>query len=145
MRIGILNGPNLNMLGSRDVAIYGSTTLSQVEALCAERCAQHGFDLDFFQSNHEGALVDQIQAWRGHAGLIINAGALSHTSIAIPDALELADGPIVEVHISNIHGREPFRHHSFISSVATGLIVGMGANGYALAIDGLAAQLKPTP
>lgn len=142
MKLGILNGPNLNMLGSRDTAIYGSQTLADIEALAGERCAHHGFELDFFQSNHEGALVDQIQAWRTHAGLIINAGALSHTSVAIHDALELVSGPIIEVHISNIHRREDFRHHSFISSVATGLIVGMGANGYALAIDGLAAQLK---
>ena len=142
MKLVILNGPNLNLLGSRDPAVYGSQTLADVEADCAAACAQHGFDLDFFQSNSEGALVDHIQASRDAAGLIINPGAYSHTSIAIHDALEVLTCPIIEVHLSNIHAREEFRHKSYVSRLATGVIVGLGAAGYGLAIQALAQRLN---
>ena len=141
MKLVILNGPNLNLLGSRDPAVYGSQTLTDVEADCAAACAQHGFDLDFFQSNSEGTLVDKIQASRDAAGLIINPGAYSHTSIAIHDALEVLGCPIIEVHLSNIHAREEFRHKSYVSRLATGVIVGLGAAGYGLAIQAMAQRL----
>lgn len=142
MKLVILNGPNLNLLGSRDPAVYGSQTLADVEADCAAACAQHGFELDFFQSNSEGTLVDHIQASRDAAGVIINPGAYSHTSIAIHDALEVLTCPIIEVHLSNIHAREEFRHKSYVSRLATGVIVGLGAAGYGLAIQALAQRLK---
>ncbi len=141
MKLVILNGPNLNLLGSRDPAVYGSQTLADVEADCAAACAQHGFDLDFFQSNSEGTLVDKIQVSRDAAGLIINPGAYSHTSIAIHDALEVLGCPIIEVHLSNIHAREEFRHKSYVSRLATGVIVGLGAAGYGLAIQAMAQRL----
>ena len=141
MTIAILNGPNLNMLGLRDAAVYGSQTLGDVKDLCAARCAEHGLDLDFFQSNSESALIEKIQESRRAQALIINAGAYSHTSIALRDALELMEGPIIEVHISNIHARETFRHHSHISAIATGLIVGLGVKGYGLAIDAAAEMI----
>ena len=141
MKIAILNGPNLNMLGQRDPGLYGTTTLAEIETLCTRRCATHGFDLDFFQSNCEGALVDKVHASRDCAALIINAGAYTHTSIALHDALQLIAAPILELHLSNIHRRESFRRRSYISLVATGLIVGLGANGYGLAIDAVADLL----
>ena len=138
MKLAILNGPNLNMLGSRDPKLYGHETLDDVRALCQVQCDIHGFTLDFFQSNHEGALVDKIQQSRDAAALIINAGAYTHTSIAIHDALEILQCPIIELHLSNIHARESFRHHSFISKQATALIVGLGAKGYGRAVDAAA-------
>jgi len=141
MTLVVLNGPNLNMLGARDPQIYGAHTLKDVEALCQERAQAHGLALDFYQSNHEGALVDKIQASRGAVGLVINAGALSHTSIAIHDALELVEAPIIEVHISQVYRRETFRHKSYVSAVATGLIVGLGIAGYGHAIDAIAAHI----
>lgn len=141
-RILVLNGPNLNLLGSREPATYGSATLADIEALCRAEAAQHDFDLDFRQSNHEGELVTWIQEAReGADGLVINPAAYSHTSVAIHDALRMLDAPIIEVHLSNIHTREAFRHHSFVSSVATGVICGLGPLGYRVAIIALAEKL----
>ncbi|MES2984438.1 MAG: type II 3-dehydroquinate dehydratase [Pseudomonadota bacterium] len=137
--ITILNGPNLNMLGQREPEIYGHVTLADIEALCAEAAAQHGFTLVFKQTNHEGELVEWTQAaGRDSAGLIINAGAYTHTSVALHDALKTVGVPIIEVHISNIYQREPFRHHSYISPLAKGVICGLGPQGYVLAIAALA-------
>lgn len=139
----VLNGPNLNLLGSREPAVYGHDTLADVEALCVKAAAAHGRAVDFRQSNHEGVLVDWIQEARAaHAGLVINPAAYSHTSVALHDALAALEGkPIVEVHISNIHKREPFRHRSYVSSVADGVIAGCGVQGYALAIARVCALL----
>lgn len=135
----IVNGPNLNMLGVREPAIYGSDTLEDIEQACADRGAELGIAVDFRQSNHEGEIVTWIQGARSaHDGIVINAGALTHTSIAIHDALALAELPVIEVHISNIYKRESFRHHSFIAPVAKGVICGLGAHGYVLALDALA-------
>ena len=140
----VLNGPNLNLLGTREPEIYGRETLADVEALCAAAAAEHGRTVDFRQSNHEGVLVDWIQeAGDGHAGIVINPAAYSHTSVALHDALAALDGkPVLEVHISNIHRREPFRHHSFVSSVADGVIAGCGVQGYALAIARVCTLLE---
>ena len=139
----VLNGPNLNLLGAREPEIYGRETLADVEALCAKAAAEHGRGVDFRQSNHEGALVDWIQQARTeHAGIVINPAAYSHTSVALHDALAALDGkPIIEVHISNIHKRERFRHHSYVSSVADGVIAGCGVQGYALAVARVCALL----
>ncbi|MGC6472251.1 MAG: type II 3-dehydroquinate dehydratase [Parvibaculales bacterium] len=140
--IHIVNGPNLNLLGTREPEIYGTTTLADIEAMCATRAEQHGLTTKFFQSNDEGELVTIIQAARQEAnGLIINAGAYSHTSVAILDALQAVEAPIIEVHLSNIFAREEFRHHSYVSGVAAGVICGLGAQGYSMAIDALAARL----
>lgn len=134
--IQVLNGPNLNMLGTRETSIYGTATLADVEKLCRERAGKLGFEIAFHQSNHEGVLVDWIQAARDTAAaIVINPGAYTHTSVAIMDALQAFAGPIVEVHISNIHRREEFRRHSFVSKVATGVICGLGIGGYALAVE----------
>ena len=132
----ILNGPNLNTLGTREPHIYGHDTLADVEALCVKAAAEYGRTVDFRQSNHEGVLIDWIQEARTqHDGLIINPAGYSHTSVALHDALALLEGkPILEVHISNIHKRESYRHHSYVSSVANGVIAGCGVQGYALAI-----------
>jgi 3-dehydroquinate dehydratase II len=138
--IYVLNGPNLNLLGTREVAIYGSDTLESIKSKCEAEAKQHGLAVEFRQSNHEGVLVDWIQEAKQKAGgLIINGGAYSHTSIAIHDALRLCDLPVIEVHLSNPFAREPFRHHSMISPVAKGLICGLGASGYVLAISAAAA------
>ncbi|MGC5049118.1 type II 3-dehydroquinate dehydratase [Micrococcus porci] len=138
----VLNGPNLNMLGTREPEKYGSETLEDVRALTAVRAAEHGLEVDFRQSNHEGELVDWIQEARtGFSGILINPAAYSHTSVAIRDALAAVPAPIVEVHITNIHAREEFRHHSFVSGVATAVIAGAGTQGYALGVDVLAARL----
>jgi len=135
----VLNGPNLNMLGKREPAIYGATTLGDVERLCGEACAAKNLRLDFRQSNHEGELVTWCQdARETHAGIIINAGAYTHTSIALHDALLSAELPVIEVHISNVHAREDFRHKSFISPIAVGVICGLGPRGYTAAIDAMA-------
>lgn len=132
--ISVLNGPNLNLLGLRQPEIYGHATLADVEASCRAALAE-GFDLSFRQSNHEGVLVDWIQEARGAAcGIVINPGALSHTSIAILDALNAFDGPVIEVHVSNIHRRESFRHRSFVSLRADGVIAGLGVDGYAYGV-----------
>ncbi|HWV42644.1 type II 3-dehydroquinate dehydratase [Pseudorhodoplanes sp.] len=138
----VLNGPNLNLLGTREPEIYGRATLKDVEALCRDAGQRHGFEIVFHQSNHEGALVDWIQeARRKAAGIVINPAAYTHTSVAILDALLASDLPVIEVHISNVHAREPFRRHSYISPAARAVICGFGVNGYVLAIDGLAAML----
>ncbi len=135
----ILNGPNLNMLGVREPAIYGAETLDDIEALCLERAEALSIAVDFRQSNHEGELVSWIQQARGeHDGIILNAGAYTHTSIAIMDALLLTELPVIEVHLSNIFRRETFRHHSYVSPVAKGIICGFGGQGYLLALDALA-------
>jgi len=151
----VLNGPNLNLLGSREPAVYGAQTLADVETLCRSAASMHGWRLDFRQSNHEGELVDWIQeAGRGHAagdvtGVVLNAGAYTHTSVALHDAMKAVTVPVIEVHLSNVHARESFRHQSFLSAAAAGIVVGFGADGYALAIDGLgrrhAAARKATP
>jgi 3-dehydroquinate dehydratase-2 len=141
--VHILNGPNLNLLGTREPEIYGTTTLADIESRCASRLKAHGLELAFFQSNDEGELVSLIQSARQSAsGLIINAAAYSHTSVAILDALQTLSQPIIEVHLSNIYARESFRHHSHISQVATGIICGLGAQGYEMAIDALAAHIQ---
>lgn len=141
--IGLLNGPNLNLLGERDPTRYGSTTLAEIVESLFTAAAAKGFALEHVQSNSEGALIDAVHAGRQRwAGLIINPGAYTHTSIALRDALEILTVPIIEVHLSNIHAREPFRHHSFVSSLAKGVIVGLGPRGYLLALDGLLAMLS---
>ncbi len=144
-KILLINGPNLNLLGTREPHIYGATTLADVEnGLKAEASAQ-GLQLDCFQSNHEGAIVDRLHAARGEgvAFVIINPGAYTHTSVAIRDAFAGTAIPFVEVHISNVHKREPFRHHSYLSDVAEGAIVGLGTQGYALALQYIIARLRP--
>jgi 3-dehydroquinate dehydratase-2 len=139
----VLNGPNLNLLGVREPKTYGSETLADIEEACLERAAGLDLALDFRQSNHEGQLVDWIQEARESAdGIIINAGAYTHTSIAILDALRACELPIIEVHLSNIFAREPYRHHSYISSVARGMICGFGAQSYILALDAIAYVLE---
>lgn len=140
----VLNGPNLNLLGSREPAIYGSATLADVQALCEQACARHGLALAFHQSNHEGALVDWIhEAGRLHAqgklaALILNAAAYTHTSVALLDAVKGTGVPLVELHISNVHARESFRHHSYLSAAARAVLCGFGVAGYGLAIDAVA-------
>ncbi|MBS1181844.1 MAG: aroQ [Proteobacteria bacterium] len=140
----ILNGPNLNLLGTREPGIYGSLTLADIEANCRDKAAMLGFStVEFRQSNHEGELVDWIQeAGRRGAGVVMNPGAYTHTSIALHDAIKGTGVPVIEVHISNVHARESFRHRSFVSPVAAGVIVGLGPLGYALALEALAGLLK---
>jgi 3-dehydroquinate dehydratase-2 len=140
----VFNGPNLNLLGTREPQIYGAQTLADVEALCRKACEQHGLKLDFRQSNHEGELVTWIhEAGRAQAqgqavGTVLNAGAYTHTSIALHDAIKGAGALVIELHISNVHAREAFRHHSYISPAAKAVMAGFGVPGYALAIAGLA-------
>jgi 3-dehydroquinate dehydratase-2 len=137
----LVNGPNLNLLGTRQPEVYGATTLAEIEAAVSALAAQFGLAVRAVQSNHEGALIDAIHAARGEcAGIIINPGAYSHTSIAIRDALSSVDLPVVEVHLSNIHAREQFRHHSFVSAVAEVVIAGAGPAGYEYAVRHLAAK-----
>ncbi|MDZ5649322.1 type II 3-dehydroquinate dehydratase [Nitrospirillum sp. BR 11828] len=141
----VLNGPNLNMLGIREPHIYGAETLEDIENACQETAARLGLEIDFRQSNHEGELVTWIQDARGeHDAIILNAGAYTHTSIAIHDALSAVGLPVVEVHLSNIFRREPFRHHSYVSPVARGVICGFGSQGYLLALQA-AARLIDSP
>jgi 3-dehydroquinate dehydratase II len=138
----VLNGPNLNLLGVREPAIYGRDTLGDIEARCRSRGATLGLEIDFRQTNHEGQLVDWIQEARlSAAGIVLNAGALTHTSIALLDALSAADLPVIEVHLSNIFRRERFRHHSYVSLAATGVICGLGARGYELALEAVAGLI----
>ena len=138
----ILNGPNLNMLGVREPAIYGSQTLAEIEEACLERAATLGLAVDFRHTNSEAQLIDWVQEARESAhGIIINAAAYSHTSVALLDALTVSELPIVEVHLSNIHRREPFRHHSYVSRIARGVIVGLGGHGYELALEAMARLL----
>ncbi len=132
----IINGPNLNLLGDREPEIYGSETLADIEARARDHAASLGFEIDFRQSNHEGDLIDAVHEARGKAcAVIVNAGGLTHTSIALLDALNAFDGLIVEVHLSNIHRREAFRHHSYVTAAATGSICGFGSHGYVMALD----------
>jgi 3-dehydroquinate dehydratase-2 len=139
----VLNGPNLNMLGTRETDIYGTMTLADIEARVTARATQAGYDIDFRQSNSEAELVDWVQEARGRiAGLMINAGAYTHTSVALLDALRVLDEPIVEVHLSNIFRREAFRHHSYVSQVAAGMITGFGPHGYELGVDALVRILQ---
>jgi 3-dehydroquinate dehydratase-2 len=141
----VLNGPNLNLLGLREPEIYGSDTLNDIEDRVTARAKELGFAVVFRQTNLEGTLIDWIQEARGKAaGIIINPAAYTHTSVALHDALKAVDVPIIEVHLSNIHAREEFRHHSYVSPVASGIIVGLGAHGYELALDGLARIVAPT-
>lgn len=138
----VINGPNLNLLGTREPEQYGTSTLADLEQLAMTAAQAHGFTVNCFQSNHEGLLLDAIHAARGTAvGLIINAGAYTHTSIALRDALAAVQLPAVEVHITNVHQREEFRHHSYLSTVCAAVIVGAGVHGYKLAIDYLAQAL----
>ncbi len=133
----LLNGPNLNLLGSREPATYGATTLAEIEAAAQAQAHAAGAELAFFQSNHEGALIDRIHAAQKEQvdAIIINPGGLTHTSVALRDALAAVAIPFIEVHISNVHQREAFRHHSFLSAIAKGVICGLGTDGYRLAID----------
>jgi 3-dehydroquinate dehydratase II len=143
MKVLLLNGPNLNLLGTREPAIYGAATLADVEAMCRTEGAALGLEVATFQSNHEGALVDRIHAARdeGVRFVVINPGALTHTSVALRDALAGVAIPFIEVHISNVHKREAFRHHSYLSDIAEGVIVGLGTIGYRLALQAAAAKL----
>ncbi|SDG50628.1 MULTISPECIES: type II 3-dehydroquinate dehydratase [Thalassobaculum] len=135
----VLNGPNLNMLGVREPTIYGSDTLTDIEAMCQERGEALGLGVDFRQSNFEGELVTIIQQARdSHDGIILNAGAYTHTSVAIRDALSVAELPAIELHLSNTYRREEFRHHSYLSGVVDGIIAGFGARGYVLALEAMA-------
>ncbi len=139
----VLNGPNLNLLGTRQPDVYGHTTLQMIEDLCVSHGQSLGQTVTHLQSNHEGAMIDAIHAARGaQDGIVLNAGAYTHTSIALMDAIASAEVPVVEVHLSNIHAREPFRHTSYIAPVAIGQICGFGAQGYVMALDALAAHLK---
>ncbi len=143
-RILVLNGPNLNLLGQRQPEIYGAATLADIEAVCLAAGERLRLDVTCAQSNHEGVLIDRIQAARGAVeGIVINAGAYTHTSIAILDALNAFEGRVMEVHISNVHRREAFRHQSHISQRADGVIVGCGIQGYVLALERLATLLQP--
>jgi 3-dehydroquinate dehydratase-2 len=139
----VLNGPNLNLLGTRKPEVYGHTTLADVEEMCREEAAALGLDAEFRQSNHEGAIIDWIHEFGAAArtgdclGAVYNPGAHTHTSVAIHDAIEGAELPVIEVHISNVHAREEFRHRSFVSPVARGIVIGFGVTGYLLALQGL--------
>ena len=138
----ILNGPNLNLLGVRDPSVYGHDTLADIEERCLARAAGLDLQIEFRQTNHEGQLVDWIQEARESAeGVILNAGALTHTSVAVFDALSAAGLPVIEVHLSNIFRRESFRHHSYVSLAANGVICGLGAQGYELALDAIASLI----
>ena len=139
----ILNGPNLNLLGQRQPEVYGHTTLADIEAMCRATADSLGVSLAFQQHNSEGDLVDQIHAARGtHDGIILNAGAYTHTSIALMDAVSSVELPVIELHLSNIHAREEFRHVSYIAKVALGVICGFGARGYTLALEAMHDHLK---
>ncbi|MBL4733704.1 MAG: type II 3-dehydroquinate dehydratase [Rhizobiaceae bacterium] len=143
LSILLINGPNLNLLGTREPEIYGSQTLADVEHLCLSHAKTLGMDLAAFQANSEGAIIDAIHDARGkHQIIIINPGAYTHTSVAIRDALSGVAIPVYEVHLSNVHAREPFRKHSYISDIAVGVICGLGSQGYLAAIDAIAASHK---
>lgn len=140
--VWVLNGPNLNLLGTREPSVYGRQTLADIEAACRKRADALGLDIDFRQSNSEATLIDWVQAARSTAaGIVINAAGYTHTSVALMDALSAVELPVIEVHLSNIHRREEFRHHSYISPVARGVIVGLGGHGYELALEALARLL----
>lgn len=143
MKILVLNGPNLNLLGTREPELYGASTIDDVHALCVKTARALGFEADCFQSNHEGELIDKIHAYgklhkEGSAlGAVFNPGAFTHTSVALHDAIKGSGLPVIEVHISNVYARESFRHHSYVSPVARGTVIGLGTAGYELAIRGL--------
>jgi 3-dehydroquinate dehydratase-2 len=140
--IYVLNGPNLNLLGTREPHIYGRSTLKDVEKLCRKVAEARGFVVEFRQSNHEGVIVDWIQEAGANriAGVVLNPGGLTHTSVAVHDAIKAINVPVIETHISNIHAREPWRNHSYVSFAAKAVICGFGIQGYALAIEGIAAM-----
>ena len=144
----VMNGPNLNLLGQREPEQYGRTTLADVETLCRSTGERLGVEINCLQSNHEGVLIDAIhEAGRGVKdgsviGIVFNAGAYTHTSVALHDAIKGAEVPVIEVHISNVHARESFRHHSYISPAAAGIVVGFGIEGYVLAIEGLLRKFQ---
>jgi 3-dehydroquinate dehydratase-2 len=141
-KILVIHGPNLNMLGQREPDIYGHQSLAEIDARLQERGRELGMNVETFQSNHEGALVDKIQQAAGIVnGVVINPAAYTHTSVAIRDALAMLDIPIVEIHLSNIHHREPFRHQSMIADIVAARIAGFGSNGYTLALEGLVGML----
>jgi 3-dehydroquinate dehydratase-2 len=144
MKILLLNGPNLNLLGTREPQVYGATTLAEVEADFRAQGAALGAEVDCFQSNHEGALIDRVHAARtdGTGFIVINPGALTHTSVALRDALAGVAIPFIEIHISNVHKREAFRHHSYLSDIAAGVIVGLGVAGYRLALQAAVERLR---
>lgn len=143
MTILLLNGPNLNLLGTRQKEVYGGTTLAEIEEMTRVHAQSHGFELNSLQSNHEGVLLDAIHdAKKSARGIILNAGAFTHTSVALMDAISSVELPVVEVHLSNIHAREPFRHKSYIAPVALGQIAGFGSQGYLLAVDALVQHLS---
>ncbi len=143
MRIGVLNGPNLNLLGTREPAVYGTTTLAQIDERLAVVGRELGVDVECAQRNGEGELIDLLHAWRESVqGIVINAGAYTHTSLALRDALAGIAVPFVEVHLSNIYAREPERRHSMLASAALGLITGLGADGYEYALRGLVSRLQ---
>lgn len=140
--VAVLNGPNLNLLGTREPGLYGTATLAEVEALCRERAERHGLALEFRQSNHEGELIGWVQECRGRArGIVINPGGYTHTSIALLDALLASELPVIEVHLTNIHRREPFRQTSVTAKAALGVIAGLGPAGYALAVEAMAGLI----
>lgn len=143
IRILVINGPNLDLLGTREPSVYGAVTLEEINRAIARHCESAGLAVDFFQSNHEGEIVEAIHAARGkYAGVVINPAAYTHTSVAIRDAIAAVGIPFVEVHLSNIHGREEFRRHSFTAPVCVGQISGFGADSYILGIEGLRRVLE---
>lgn len=143
MLIAVLNGPNLNLLGQREPEVYGRTTLSEIEALVREAAREHGAQVEWFQSNHAGALVDAVQGLRGRVdGALINAAALTHSSLALRDAVLAVRVPFVELHLSNIFAREPERRHSVIADLAIGLVTGFGVQSYLLALQALVGRLR---
>jgi 3-dehydroquinate dehydratase II len=143
MRISVLNGPNLNLLGQREPEVYGRTTLNEIEAMVREAARGYDAEIDWFQTNHEGALVDAVQALKGRAdGALINAAALTHSSLALRDALLAVQVPFVELHLSNIFAREPARRHSMIADLALGMVTGFGPQSYLLALQALVGRLR---
>lgn len=142
MKISIINGPNLNMLGVREPEIYGSLNLADIESACLTEAQKLGAEIDFSQSNHEGEIIELIHnaLKHGHKAIVINAAAFTHTSVAILDALKAVNLPVYEVHLSNVHAREEFRHKSYISAIATGVICGLGAEGYLASIRAIALK-----
>ena len=143
MRIAVLNGPNLNLLGQREPEVYGRTTLAEIEAMVRQAARTHGAEIDWLQTNHEGALVEAVQALKGRAdGALINAAALTHSSLALRDALLAVRIPFVELHLSNIFAREPERRHSMIADLALGMVTGFGPDSYLLALQALVGRLR---
>jgi 3-dehydroquinate dehydratase-2 len=143
MRILVVHGPNLNLLGKREPEIYGHQTLADIDASLRAVAKSSGVEVDCFQSNHEGALIDRIQAAMGQAaGILVNPGGFTHTSVALRDALVATRLPVVEVHLSNVHAREPFRQTSYVSPIAVGVITGLGAAGYRFGLEALVARIR---